>query len=253
MPLNPKRSARLMTTAALVFAAAAALLLPRALRTAHAADEVVIIDDRPTRDPQSLYAKDPTQGVYVRDSAVAVERFALAERMEHLKEWNKAADIYQEVLQKYSDRVVPSQVDRDNRIYQYTSVGAAVQEKLAKWPQEGLDVYRARYETEAASLLQQAGETNLDTATLHKVVAQYFITDAAKTASMRIIDSALENGDFAAAAWTGERLLNWHPNLTAERPTVLYRTALAYHLAGNDTQARGRAEELKKNFAGSTG
>src|SRR6476469_38256 len=84
-------------------------------------------------NPASLYGKDPTQGVYVRDSAVAVEKFALAERMERLKEWAKSADVYQEILQKYSDRVVPSQVDQDNRIYQYASVGAAVQERLSKW------------------------------------------------------------------------------------------------------------------------
>src|SRR5580765_2872237 len=133
-------------------------------------------------NPASLYGKDPTQGVYVRDSAVAVEKFALAERMDRLKEWTKSADVYQEILQKYADRVVPSQVDKENRIYQYASVGAAVQERLSKWPLEGLDVYRARYETEAAGLLQQAAD---DLALLHKVTALYFVTDASKSASLR--------------------------------------------------------------------
>src|SRR5438067_13168979 len=93
--------------------------------------------DAQDANPASLYGQDPTQGVYVRDSAVAVEKFALAERMERLKEWAKSADVYQEILAKYSDRVVPSQVDKDNRIYQYASVGAAVQERLSKWPREG--------------------------------------------------------------------------------------------------------------------
>ena len=79
-------------------------------------------------NPQSLYGRDSTQGVYVRDSAVAIEKFALAERMERLKEWTKSADVYQEILQSYSDRVVPSQVDSDNRIYQYTSVAISVQD-----------------------------------------------------------------------------------------------------------------------------
>src|SRR5687767_952003 len=107
------------------------------------------IDDRAEQargNPSSLYGRDSTQGVYVRDSAVAVEKFALAERLEHLKEWDKSADVYMEILQGYTDRVVPSQVDADNKIYQYTSVAAAVQERLAKWPQDGLGVYRARYE-----------------------------------------------------------------------------------------------------------
>src|SRR5205814_7835307 len=69
-------------------------------------------------DPNSFYGKDSTEGVYVRDSALALEKFALAQKMERLKEWNKSADLYQEILEKYSDRVVPSQVDSDNKIYQ---------------------------------------------------------------------------------------------------------------------------------------
>src|SRR5207249_3885857 len=45
--------------------------------------------------------KQLNQGVYVRDSGGAVEKLALAQRMERLKEWDKAADVYQEVLDKY--------------------------------------------------------------------------------------------------------------------------------------------------------
>jgi len=32
---------------------------------------------------------------------------ALAQRMEGLKEWGKSAEIYQEIIEKFSDRVVP--------------------------------------------------------------------------------------------------------------------------------------------------
>jgi outer membrane protein assembly factor BamB/outer membrane protein assembly factor BamD (BamD/ComL family) len=200
-------------------------------------------------NPSSLLARDPSEGVYVRDSAVAAEKMALAFRLEHLNEWNKAADVYQELLQQYADRVTPSD-DKDQQIYQYTSITIAVQQKLAKWPQEGLDTYRARYETEAASLLQQAGT---DPVQLHKIVAQYFITDSAKQAAIRLIDSDMESGDFASAAWMGDRLLQLHPNISAERPMLLYRTALAYRLAGNDALAQARADELKKDFPDATG
>jgi outer membrane protein assembly factor BamB/outer membrane protein assembly factor BamD (BamD/ComL family) len=200
-------------------------------------------------NPSSLLARDPTEGVYVRDSAVAAEKMALAFRLEHLKEWNKAAAVYQELLQQYGDRVTPSD-DKDQHIYQYTSVTIAVQQKLARWPQEGLDAYRGRYETEAASLLEQAGS---DPAALHKIVSQYFITDSAKQAAIRLIDADMENGDFASAAWMGDRLLDLHPNITAERPMLLYRTALAYRLAGNNALAQTRDDELKKDFADAKG
>ena len=51
-------------------------------------------------------AVDQSNGVYVRDSAIAMEKLALAKRMERAHEWNKSADVYQEILEKYPDRVV---------------------------------------------------------------------------------------------------------------------------------------------------
>src|SRR5687768_6384640 len=211
------------------------------------------IDDRaqPARgNPSSLYGRDSTQGVYVRDSAVAVEKFALAERLEHLKEWDKSADVYMEILQGYPDRVVPSQVDQENMIYQYTSVAAAVQERLAKWPAQGLGVYRARYEDDAGALLEGARD---DAAQLHRIVALYFVTESAKHAGLRLMDIYLEGADFPAAAWLGDRLLGWHPTLEADRPKILFRTAIAHHLAGNDDASRVKLEELKQQFPAATG
>ena len=50
---------------------------------------------------------------------------------------------------------------------------------LAKWPAEGLTVYRTRYEGEAAALLESAHD---DPPLLQRVYSLYFVTDAAKTA-----------------------------------------------------------------------
>lgn len=196
-------------------------------------------------DPNSLFGRDSVQSVFVRDSAVAVEKFALAGRMEHLKEWDKAGDVYQDILKSYADRVVPSQVNKDNKIYQYTSVVPAVQERLAKWPQEGLDVYRGRYEGEAAAVLENAHD---DLGQLHRVFSLYFITDSARTASLRLMDLYLERGEFAASAWLGDRLLNWHPALKTDEPKILYRTALAHQLSGNIEGAQTRLAALREKF-----
>ncbi|HEV2295915.1 MAG TPA: PQQ-binding-like beta-propeller repeat protein [Tepidisphaeraceae bacterium] len=199
----------------------------------------------------ALAGKESSQGVYVRDSAVAVEKFALAQRMERLKEWDKAADALQEVIEKHADRVMPSQVDANNVIYQYTSVTTAVQERLAKWPAEGLDVYRARFEPQAAALLEQAGPDDLGA--LHRAVALYFVTETGKTAGLRLVDLYLESGEFPAAAWLVERLLAWHPSIEDERPKLLYRAGLAYHLAGDVDSATAKLDELKKNFPDAKG
>ena len=209
------------------------------------------VADRAQSNPDSLYARDSNQGVYVRDSAIAVEKLALAERMERLNEWNKAADIYQEVLTTLSDRVLPSQTDKDNRIYQYVSVSAVVHEHLCRWPREALDIYRARYEGDAASMLQQAREG--DREALAKIVTLYFPTESAKQSAIRLLDDYFENGDFSAAAWLGSRLLAIHPGIDVERPMLLYRTAIAFHLCGYNEQATQKAADLKEKFPDAIG
>lgn len=202
-------------------------------------------------DPASIYAKESNQGVYVRDSVTAVEKLALAERMERLTEWHKAADVYQEILGNYSDRVLPSQTDANNRIYQYASVSAVVHERLSRWPAEGLAVYRARYESEAQLLLEKAKSG--DRETLSRVVTLYFPTDTAKLAAIRLMDDYFENGDFPAAAWLGDRLASIHPNIEAQKPLLLYRTALCYQLSGFPAQAQARLDELKARYPDAAG
>jgi len=181
----------------------------------------------------------------VRDPAGAIDKWALAKRMEGLKEWNKSADLFQEVLTKYADRVVPSRLDHD-RICQYTTITTAVQERLAHWPPEGLDVYRARYEIPATNLLNQARPD--DSSALNQVYSLYFVTDAGKQAGIRLMDLYTEAGEFPAAAWIGDHLLALHPNLSAERSAVLYRTALAFHFGGNRVTAAERLATLRQKF-----
>lgn len=202
------------------------------------------------QEKPSFLGKESSQGVYVRDSTIAVEKFALASRMERLKEWDKAADALQELVEKYTDRVVPSQKDAKDVIYQYTSVTRAVHEQLAKWPAEGLEAYRARYESVARTLLDQQPD---DLTNLNRVYTRYFPTDTGKVAAIQLIDRHFESGEFPAAAWTGDRLLKLHPFLNEDRPLVLYRTALAYHLSGDDGSAKPLLEELKTKHPDASG
>ncbi len=160
--------------------------------------------------------------------------------MERLKEWDKSADLYQEILEKYVDRVVPSQVDKDNKIYQYTSVVKGVQEQLAKWPQEGRDVYRARYEATAQAMLDAARRP----VHAQRGPVEVLHHRGGEGAGDRLIDLNLERGEFLAAARLGDRLLDRHPGLLAERPGVLYRTALAYRLAGDADLRRAQGATL---------
>lgn len=205
----------------------------------------------PGQNPTDFYGKESNQGVYVRDSAVALEKLALGQRMERLKEWNKSADVYQEILEKYPDRVVQSRIDQDGKICQYASVAQVVQQQLAKWPPEGLAVYNARFEPIAAAMLQKA--TAGDFESLHTILSLYFVTDSAKQAGLQLVELYFESGDFAAAARIGDELLTWHPTLTAERPGLLFRVSLAYHLCGDEKRSAERAGELKDKYPNATG
>jgi len=211
---------------------------------------VVPVPGGPGINPESMYGKESAQGVYVRDSAVALEKFAQAQRMERLKEWAKAADLYQEVLEKFSDRVVPSQVDKDNNIYQYTSVIAAVQQKMSRWPTDGLEVYRSRFEAAASSMLESARAD--DRAAMQAILSRYFATDTAKVAGLRLMDLYFEAGEFPASAWLGELLLAQHPNLLVERPRIIYRVALANHMVGDDEKAKAALAELQSKYPNET-
>jgi hypothetical protein len=195
------------------------------------------------------------RGVYVRDSGPAAEKLALAQRMEHLKEWDKAADIYQEIIEKYSDQIVslpPAPFPSDAAgVPRYSNVTMVVQERIANWGTDALAAYHRHFEPAAATLLHSLGAD--DVGGLNRVCSLYFATTAGKTAALRLIELYIENGDFLAAGWLGERLLAHHPELLAERPKVLFRTALAEHLAGNEVAAGSNLAELKKNHAGAVG
>ena len=206
----------------------------------------IMVPDNPANNVDNGDARESNEGVYVPESELAMEKLTLAEKMERLKEWNKSADLYQEVLSdpKYAAKVVPSKENAEHRVYQYTSVEERVMQRLARWPQEGLSVYRARYETPAAALLESAKGDDL--VTLHRLISRYFVTDAGKTAGLRLVDHYLESGEFRAASAIGDRLLQWHPNIEAERPGLLFRTAIAYHLAGDQTDSQSRLDELRR-------
>jgi outer membrane protein assembly factor BamB len=202
-------------------------------------------------NPDSFYGKETFQGVSVRDSLEAIKKLEDARRMERLEDWNKAADWYQEVLEKYGQYVVPNGTDANNNIRQYTGIERPVQEQLAKWPKPGLDAYRNRYGAVAATMLESARQD--DRETLAKVMKLYFVTEAGKQAGIRLLDLLLEFGEFPEAARVGDRLLDWHPNLQAERAQVLFRTALAYHLSGDDAKSKERTDQLRAKFGNTVG
>jgi outer membrane protein assembly factor BamB/tetratricopeptide (TPR) repeat protein len=194
---------------------------------------------------------DQPDGVFVRESPAAMDTFKNGQRMERLKEWDKAADFYQEVVEKYRDRVIPSAEDADHHATQYTSIVKMVQDQLCKWPAEGRAAYLARYEVAAQTLLASAKAG--DPANLHQVYERYFVTIAGKEAGIRLIDGYLEGGQYRAAAVIGERLLASHPDMAGDAAAVLYRTALAHHFSGHSAAADAMLGRLQADHPADRG
>jgi outer membrane protein assembly factor BamB len=206
-----------------------------------------IADDTPPANDTSSPA-----GVSVPESPGARELIDKARDKENQKEWKTAAEFYSEALSKYPGRVVPVSLDADKGIYQYSGIAPIAAERISKWPAEGLAIYRKLYGLKAADLLASA----TDTASLKNVFDNYFVTDAGKTAGARLVDTYLENGDFQAAAWVGDRLINLHPFLAGDRGMILYRTAVACQWAGHGDRAHALLDQLKQmdpNAVGSIG
>ncbi len=192
-------------------------------------------------------------GVYVNESTTAQDKLTNGDRMEGNKDWAKAAAWFQEIVtdKTLNKCVVPSRTDEKNNIIQYKSVLEAVTERLSKWPAEGLEVYRQKFEPIATSMIEGARPDDLRT--LHEVFASYFVTESGKLAGLRMIDLYLESGEFPAAASICDRLLERHPNLVVERPKVLFRAVIAHHMMGDDASADVALDELTKSYANEPG
>ena len=73
-----------------------------------------------------------------------------------------------------------------------------------------------------------------------------YLQALAVPARRNVDDPAFKRGEFSAVAWIGEKLVTMHPLLDRERPEVLFRAALANHLAGDDERARQQLKELSE-------
>jgi outer membrane protein assembly factor BamB len=189
--------------------------------------------------------------VWAPDSSPAMEKLARAREKEGEKEWKAAALLYQDVSTEFGDRVIPVPSTSNDRLYVYYGVSLAIQERLAKWPDDGLQVYNDLYAKKAADLLNsvQAGDTNADS----NVFWNYFITDSGKLAGSRLINAYIDRGDFRAAEWIGNRLLYLHPSLQHDKSMIMFRTAVAAHWSGDDARARSLLKQLKSETPNETG
>lgn len=199
--------------------------------------------------PGVVDEEEPAQpdAIYVRDSALAMEKYALCQRMVQSKEWNTAADVLQEIVDNYPDRVLQRNPENNDVAKQYTSVALWAQQQLANWPADGRAAYQGRFEPAAHAMLARVAPG--DIAALQGIYSRYFATPSGLEAGRRLVDQYFTAGDFAAAEWIATNLVQWHPDLGKQRPAVLFRQGLAAHMAGDEAVAEKAMKALKEQYA----
>lgn len=187
--------------------------------------------------------------IFVRDSAVAAEKIALAERMARLEQWDTSATVYQEIIDEFADRVLPAEFDSAGRPTVYRSVAPEIQDRIAAWPAAGLAVYRSLFEPAARQELEAAGD---DPRLLQLVATRFFATESGRAAAVRIFDLRFSRGEFSSAAIIAQRVIERHPAPDDKSPLLIARAALAWQLAGNPTRARQLLDRLETDDADAT-
>jgi hypothetical protein len=240
---------------ALLGLAAIASLAQVRLAEAQVATTQTAPDTAPAGD--TTQPKQTNSGIIINESITAGKMFEQAGMSEERKDWESAAGLYQKLLEGFADQMLPVETDKGGITVRYTSIAHAVRQRLCHWPREGLDVYCRTNEPKAAALLEDARKSAAagqdDSAVLDEVVRLYFVTDSGKAAALGLIDEKLDHGDYFGAALLGDELLNLHPNLTAERPAVLFDTALASRQAGDAKASDARAAALASKFPNDAG
>lgn len=182
---------------------------------------------------------------FVPDSSVAVERLALADKLAKAGEWAKSAEIYQELLENYRDRVVPAS-GSDATLYR--NVTDRVLQELANWPAEGLAVYNGRYDPAAKTLLADADDAN----SLRAITDRYLLTRSGLAATGRLLQEWWDQGQTGTAAQFAERVATLLPADHPQRPLLLLQAGLCWHLSGNADRARANLARLREQYPTTT-
>jgi outer membrane protein assembly factor BamB len=219
-----------------------------------------------------------TATVFFRDSVVARDKLALAERMERLKEWRNAAELYQELLDQHADKMVtrrtnandngaPQRIDASNaENNRFIPVSTLVRERLSAWPTDGQEIYRSIFAARAELSLSQAmlatdashhrgsragsrpeSRGGSRAGSLARVAVEYPITESARRALAELFAMAFADGDFELALRLGERLLRDHPLMRQheDRAKLITQIAAAAILNGQTELAITLARELR--------
>jgi outer membrane protein assembly factor BamB len=199
-------------------------------------------------EPGNLMERAAASGqtVYVGDSFAAVDDLREAIRMAHDGRAQQAITKFQDVIDKYGDKIV--YLNNDS----FASVTDYCRTQILKIPavRDGL------YDTLFAGAVELALKTPLaqgDIAEVSRICDRYFCSTAAIKGLNQTAEWRFERGEFAAAARVWQQLLQ-HPRATNDqRALFLHHASVAEKFAGRADLAGSLVERLAKEFPDATG
>lgn len=157
------------------------------------------------------------------------------------KQYDRAVEILSALLEKPDAGFVPDPKDARR----FSPLRQAAVGLMGEIPPEGLVRYRRRNDLKAEKRLREALEKG-DWRALKSVAEQYRRTCVGPAAVEALGDRQWDRGWFAQAGRTWKNLLS--EAAPCRVPMLLFKAAVAFHLAGDEEQAQGLAKRLRETF-----
>ncbi len=196
----------------------------------------------PTTQPE-------VEAVFVRDAASISSRIAQARQLAAAGDWARASDEFQELLEKYADRLVLRPDAEANGMRRYERLTAVLGREMSAWPLAGVQAYTERFEPAAKLAVDQAlanlrdcdGADRIEPlARLSALIERYPISAATAQAACVVADELWSNGEASSAAHLAESIAVSHPAPGPAGQMAALRWAAMSRQLG-DTAASARA------------
>jgi len=182
-------------------------------------------------------ASPPARRVYVNESIEARRALHRLHELESAGHRLEAARGYDRLIAEHGKELIRTDA------HHFVNVTDHVNDRLARWPAEGLDAYRSLFNDRAAHELSRLDESAA-TETLLAIAHRWWLTRPGGQAAWRAAQQLLEAGHFDSAGHLFDRLARLHPDYRASAETAV-QAAAAFSRAGKADQAAGAARRAR--------
>lgn len=150
-----------------------------------------------------------------------------AQRAQRDKRYDEAVRLYMGLVEKE-----PGKVYRLRKRY-WIGLGEYVTRQIIGMGKEGIDAYRARYDT-PFTLMYHKGKREGSLLLMEKAVRTYFLATGVSRAADALARVYFEEGRIEEAASLWQRLISYYPDLGGLRKGIIANLALCYRYIGDE-------------------